>query len=269
MKKLLIPVVTLLVGAALGYYGGVSSVSSEPETPAETAPKASRKIAEAGDEGVLKALRSRVKSLEKELAEARAAKPSEEQKVEGEGRHERGERNWRNGPNWSEIRARMEQFKKDNPEEFARMEKMRQDFMERRAQRAQSKIDFLSSIDTSVMNQQARETHEALQGLIAKREELEAKMFSPDTPDEDRQQVFQDMRETDRAIREKNDQERVKLLQQTAEALGLSGAEATEMVDTIGEIYEATSNRGWGGPGPGGPMGGFGGRGGRGGMGGR
>lgn len=149
------------------------------------------------------------------------------------------------------------------------MEKMRQDFMERRAQRAQSKIDFLSSIDTSVMNQQARETHEALQGLIAKREELEAKMFSPDTPDEDRQQLFQDMRETDRAIREKNDQERVNLLQQTAEALGLSGAEATEMVDTIGEIYEATSNRGWGGPGPGGPMGGFGGRGGRGGMGGR
>ena len=94
-------------------------------------------------------------------------------------------------------------------------------------------------------------------------------MFSPDTPDEDRQQLFQDMRETDRAIREKNDQERVNLLQQTAEALGLSGAEATEMVDTIGEIYEATSNRGWGGPGPGGPMGGFGGRGGRGGMGGR
>ena len=66
------------------------------------------------------------------------------------------------------------------------------------------------------------------------------------------------MRETDHAIREASEQERENLLRQTAEALGFSGAEATEIVDTVSEIYEATSNgfgRGPGGRPPGGPRG--------------
>ena len=82
----------------------------------------------------------------------------------------------------------------------------------------------------------------------------------PNMSDEAREQLFREMRETDHAIRETNSQERENLLQQTAEALGFSGAEATEIVDTISEIYEATSNN-FGGPGgPGGPGGGRGGR---------
>ena len=159
------------------------------------------------------------------------------------------------------MRANFEKWKAENPEEFARMEKRRQEFMQRRAERAQSKIDFLSSVDTSGMSPAAKETHESLQTLIAQREELEAQVFAEGTTDDQREEIFRQMRETDRAIRETNAQERANLLQQTAEALGFSGAEATEIVDTIGEIYEATSD--WGGRGPGGPGGPGGGPGGR------
>lgn len=257
-----LPIVALVGGAALGYCLAPSA-ATPAEKPAET-PIAPARIADAGDAEAVKALRARIRDLEKELASARAGATEEKVQEERRDRGDRGGR--RNGPDWGDMRARLDQWKKDNPEEFAKMEKARQDFMQRRAQQAQSKIDFLASVDTSRMNKQAKATHEALQGLIARREEIQQKLFSPDTADEERGRLFQEMRETEHQINEKNGQERSNLLQQTAEALGFSGAEATEIVDTIGEIYEATSNQ-RGGFGPGGPMGGFGG--GRGGRGGR
>ena len=69
---------------------------------------------------------------------------------------------------WKGMRERLEQWKKENPEEFARMEKRRQEFMQERARRAQSKLDFFSSIDTSRMSKSDRATHDAvLKQLVA------------------------------------------------------------------------------------------------------
>ena len=242
-----IPVAALIAGAALGYCLAPSQGAAEPE--AKTAAETPRRkhLPDAGAEEQLKALRSRIKELEKALADSqREPEPAQESRVD-EGRR-RGRDG--NGPNWREMRERLEQWKKDNPEEFARMEKRRQEFMQERARRVQSKLDFFSSIDTSRMSKSDRATHDELQGLIARREEIESKLFSMDTADEDRGQLFQEMHETERSIREKSEQERQNLLRMTAEELGLTGSDAVEVVDTISEIYEATSG-GFGGPGPG------------------
>ena len=263
-QTLIIGAVALAAGLAVGYVGGVSS--SRPAAPADAAAGEAPRtggglIAEVDGAGEA-ALRARVAELEARLARTQeasgAARIDETPAADGRrgGRGERG--GW---PSREEMRANFEKWKAENPEEFARMEKRRQEFMQRRAERAQSKIDFLASVDTSGMSRQAKETHENLQSLIARREELEAQVFAEGTTDDQRDEIFRQMHETDRAIREASEQERENLLQQTAEALGFSGAEATEIVDTISEIYEATSNGG--GRGPGGPGGGPGGPGGR------
>jgi hypothetical protein len=110
----------------------------------------------------------------------------------------------------------------------------------RRQERAALKIDFLSSIDTSGMDASARQTHEALQGLIARREELEEKIHNLDLPDEERAEAFEEMRRNDHAMRGLNRAERDNLLAQTSAALGLSDEDAVELTETIKDIIEAT-----------------------------
>lgn len=257
-SSLTIGAVALVAGAVLGYLGGRATTTAVPaadDGAADVPRKGGALIAEVEDAGAA-ALRARIKELEALLAQAQTAKS--EERID-----ERPAGGWLGGrdgrPSREEMRANFEKWKKANPEAFAKMEKRRQEFMQRRAERAQLKIDFLSSIDTSGMSRTARETHENLLALIAQREELEANMQPGDFTDSEKMdEFFRQMRETDRAIREASEQERENLLRQTAEALGFSGDEATEIVDTVSEIYEATSNgfgRGPGGPPPDGPRG--------------
>ena len=143
--------------------------------------------------------------------------------------------------------------------------------MQRRAERARSRLEFLASIDTTKMSAEERETHEKLQSLLEKRSALEEKMGRIlDLPDEERNQLIMDMRDTHNEINELNGRERETLFRQTAELLGFQGEDAGEISATINEIINATDS-GFGGPGvplrriraPGGPDG-SGGRGGRG-----
>ena len=110
----------------------------------------------------------------------------------------------------------MERMKKETPERYAQMTNGMAQFRRQRLDRAQTKIDFLSSIDTSRMGKEALETHQKLQDLIAQREELEAKI-NPEAiasaTDEERREFFETMRDTDRQIRELNRAERENLLQ--------------------------------------------------------
>ncbi len=241
-----IPVLALLGGVALGFSLAPRRTEMQPAPGAPARERVRGQIVAADSDEAVKALRARIRKLETALAAAGDANGASERNA---GEPPRGER--RDGPDRSGMRERMERWRRENPEEFARMEERRKNFMQQRARRAQSKLDFLASIDTSRMSKTAKETHAELQELIAKREEMENRMFSPDLSDEDRQELFREMRETDHAIRDRNSQERENLLRQTAETLGFAGEAATEIVDTIGEIYEATSSD-HGGRGPGG-----------------
>ncbi len=244
------PVLALLGGVALGYAFAPKAPAPEAKPDAPIKKRVRGQIETVATNEAVNALRARIRELEAELASARAKPaPVEEQKVA-----EQPQENRRGRPDW---RERIEKMRRENPEEFARMEERRKKFMQERAARTQSKLDFLAAIDTSRMSKEAQKTHAELQELIAKREEL-GKMFSPDLEEEERRELFRSMRETDRAIRERNEKVRENLLQQTAQALGFSGDDATEIVDTIGEIYEVTTESHHRGPPP------FGGRGGRG-----
>jgi hypothetical protein len=252
-------VISLLVGAALGYCLGPASSPAPAPEPEQKAEPEQVKQPEYRGERADRALRARIKELEGMLA--KQGIEVEKMKEEETARRDRGPRNW-------DFRADMERLKKEEPERYAQITNSMAQFRRHRLERAQSKIDFLSSIDTSRMSPAMLKVHSDLQDMIARREEIESKMHSiMDMTEEDRHALFGEMRETDERIRELNRFERDNLLVQTAEALGFQGDDAAEIIDTVKSIYEATDS-GWGFGGPGGP-GRRGGRGGRGGPGGR
>ncbi len=228
-----IPVIALLGGVALGYCFAPKQPVVDVSSVEATAKERTRgRIETANGDETTKALRARIRELEEALSAATAKTEMIEKNVDAPN----------NSPPRMNWRERIEKMRRENPEEFARMEERRKNFMQQLAERAQSKIDFLAAVDTSRMSEKAKEIHAELQELIAKREELGTKMFSPEMSDEERRQLFQEMRETDRAIRERNGHVRETLLQQTAEALGFSGDDVAEIVETIDGIYEATSD---------------------------
>ena len=252
-------VISLLAGAAIGFCfapsAGAPKAAQEKTSPKTV--KAESRPDEAAEKE-MRVLRSRIKELEDMLA--KQGVEVEEMKEESS-RRERRDRP-------RDFRADMERLKKEEPERYAQITNSMAQFRRHRLERAQSKIDFLSSIDTSRMSPAMLKVHSDLQDMIEKREAVEEKMRGfMDMTEEERREAFQEIGEIDGRIRELNRAERDNLLVQTAEALGFQGDDAAEIIDTVKSIYEATDS-GWGFGGPGGP-GRRGGRGGRGGPGGR
>ena len=252
-------VISLLAGAAIGFCFA-RSAGAPKAAPEKTSPKTVKAESRPDEaaEKEMRVLRSRIKELEDMLA--KQGVEVEEMKEESS-RRERRDRP-------RDFRADMERLKKEEPERYAQITNSMAQFRRHRLERAQSKIDFLSSIDTSRMSPAMLKVHSDLQDMIEKREAVEEKMRGfMDMTEEERREAFQEIGEIDGRIRELNRAERDNLLVQTAEALGFQGDDAAEIIDTVKSIYEATDS-GWGFGGPGGP-GRRGGRGGRGGPGGR
>ena len=107
----------LLAGAAIGFC--LAPEGEKRPAEAEAEPQAKAAIADRGDEASVAALRARVKSLEAELAKARAQKPLTDIIVGNvPAREEAVSRDEvpRRGP--ERFRAEMERLKKEEPERY-------------------------------------------------------------------------------------------------------------------------------------------------------
>ncbi len=243
VKQQLIIGAALVVGVAAGYFVPHSGakIANEPAETDEYVP--AKAIDDKGDEASIRALKSRIAQLEKELAK-QGAERSEERVEARENRPMRG----------GNPREWMENLKKENPERYAQMTNGMARFRARRTERQQAKLDFLSSVDTSKMSAEAQKTHGELQSLIERRHALEGAIMDENLSDEKRVELMREIFDNSRQIRELSREERDNLLEETGKALGLEGDAAKELTDTIREIYEATDDNLFGGRG--GPMGG-------------
>lgn len=247
MKIVVSAVVALIVGVAVGYMFNPSAGAPEEKT-AET--KSATAIADNGDAASLKALRARIKELEEKLAERESAPRPEPEKVAENGDN-RGDRR---GPGGFSPREWRERMQKEDPERYTHMTNRMARWRNDRLVRAQKKVDFLSSIDTSRMSAGARKTHEDLQNLIAKREEMEQRMHEAQNSDadisrEEMHSFFQEALETDEKIRDLNAKERENLMVETVKSLGFSDTDSDEIAGVFQEIIENTDS-GWGFRGP-------------------
>ena len=239
--------VALLVGVAIGYC--VKEEPSAGEKPAKAEKAAKKPVADRGEEASVKALRRRVAELEKLLAEKGETSEVAISNAVAEAVRSRPPEPPR--MNW---RERMEEMKKNEPERYAEMTNRFARWRRDRAEQAREKIDFLSSIDTSRMSAGAKRTHNALQDLIAKREEIEQQLQAPDLSDDERGKLMRELGNSHRELMRLNGEERRNLIDETAKGLGFVGEDAKEVSATIQEIIEATDS-GWGGRRRGGPRG--------------
>lgn len=228
----------LLAGVAIGYFVKDEPIAAEEPKAEETARKP---VADKGDEASVKALRRRIAELEKLLAEKDGESEVAISNAAAEAVKARPPEPPRG--NW---RERMEEMRKNDPERYTQMTNRFANWRRSRAEQARNKIDFLSSIDTSHMSAGARKTHDALQDLIASREEIEAQLQNPDLSDEERGKLMRQLWESHGELQRLNGEERKNLIDETARSLGFEGEDAKEISATIREIIEATDS-GWGG----------------------
>ncbi len=254
----------LLCGALLGYFVHSAVPESEPEQASPTAVRHPRKTT---DDAELGRLRARIKSLERQLADATAMAgeaPTEEPAGDAAKPDERRQNPFlRNGPphmpTAAEMRAHMEELREKDPERYAQMTNRFARWQEHRLQRTNDRLDILASVDTSRLTAKELQTHEALQDAIVKREELR-QLLNPqneDVTEEQRKATFEELRKLDETMRQLETRERNTLLTKTARSFGVSAANAKEMTETIKAIYDATGGGHHGPPhgGPGGPGG--------------
>ena len=214
-----------------------------------------------GQAADLNRLRARIHELESLLAAANA-KSSETAEEKAVAQEERPQNPFlRDGPprmpTAAEMRANMEELREKDPAKYAQMTNRFARWQEHRLQRTNNRLEILASVDTSRLNEKERQTHEALQDAIVKREELR-QLLNPqneDVTEEQRKATFEELRKLDETMRQLETRERNTLLTKTARSFGVSAANAKEMTETIKAIYEATSGSHHGPPG-GGPRGG-------------
>lgn len=254
----------LLVGVLLGYFvPQLTSTAPEPETKAgkATEKRRERNKQQSDHDADINRLRARIRDLERQLADAtgKDAEPDDETPVKPE---ERPQNPFlRDGPprmpTAAEMRANMEELREKDPAKYAQMTNRFARWQESRLQQTNHRLEILASVDTSRLNAKERQTHEALQDAIVKREELRQRLNpqNEDVTEEQRKSTFEELRKLDETMRGLETRERNTLLTKTARSFGVSAANAKEMTETIKAIYEATSGSHHGPPG-GGPHGG-------------
>lgn len=243
MKKthLLVPLAAFAVGLASGLWIHPDSNAAAPEPEPTTPPKrAQRSAGQTVNARETAALRARIAELERRLAEEQAEPP--QQPVADMPQTAAA-------PPHESFHERMARLEKEDPARHAQITNRFAMIRRHRLEHAQSRIEFLSSIDTSSMSASARTTHEELQNLIEVREELESRLHDPELPEEDRRKLFLAMRETDRTLNELNRKERKNLLAQMATELGFGGEAARDLTATVNAIINATEDRRHGPPG--------------------
>ena len=229
-------IVSLGLGVVLGY--GVSRwVSAPPRGSDEpiAEQKIRPKISDKGEEATVKALRARIAVLEQALAEKSASVATTNAVAAA------GENRW-------DPQRRLEELKEKDPARYTQITNRMAQWRQRQFERAQSKLDFLSSVDTSRMSAGARKVHSDLQAAIVSQEELEQRLQDPNLTPDERKALDMEMHESRGRLADLSRRERNNLLGETARELGFSGEDAKTITSTIRDVIEAT-DAGWGGHG--------------------
>lgn len=240
--------VALVAAGALGYClhpSEKADKNSVTDTPRESRPAV---IVDKGDEAKVAALRLQVQNLEARLADSRK---NEETAVSNAIARVEALRRDRPPPPGGLGRERLEELKKRDPERFAQITNRLAKMHQERRSRQEAKVSFLSSVNTSNMSAKDKETHDEYQELLARREALEEQMQQPEITEDTRHELMDEMREIDHQMRTLGESERKVLLNEVAQAIGMQGDAATELVETVSDVFEATESGGPPGPPPG------------------
>jgi hypothetical protein len=170
-----------------------------------------------------------VETAEPEAVEAPVAAPVAEEQP-------RRRNNWRN---------RMEELKETDPERYAQEVERRQRMIKTMEDHRNARINFLDSIDTSLLSEDAQVAHARFTNAIARQGQLQQEIMATlDLGEEPSEELQGQMQATFRDIMETQDEVRTALLGAIATSMGLEGEDSEEFSNLIQEVYNATGGRG-------------------------
>lgn len=243
--------VAFALGGVIGYWLRPSA-TAPTAMPTETTPRPI-KPKTVGESSETQRLRARVRELERKLAQQKETAPvaiaetppADQPATVQPPDDDRPPR----PPTAAEMRARMEALRTRDPQRYAQMTNRHARMRAGRLLRTQNQLDILGSVDRTRLTAAERDIHDRYQEAVARREELR-EMLAPDNTDvteEQRHELFKEMRDLNRTTRELANAERQTLLTRTAQDLGIAENDAKDFVETMSAIYEATQS--YGGPG--------------------
>jgi hypothetical protein len=143
----------------------------------------------------------------------------------------------------------MERLRRENPERFEQIRTRIQEMNARRAEGIEAQNRLFETVDVKTLQEEELENHNLLVAKLARIEELNGLIQDPEF-EEQRGELYRELREEFQGTRELLEAERKILLKQFPVDLGYEPEEAGEFSDYIDQIYDTTSSRslfGWGG----------------------
>lgn len=237
-KLVLLTVAAMAAGAAIGFFAGRTAPAPSESEVAVPAEAGSRRIEDVGADASAAALRARIRELEALLAARRA---EDSRPVTNAVAADAGAPRWgRRGG----MRESMEEIRRNDPQRFTQMTNRFAEMRRNRQERQRARADFLSSVDPSLLSEERRKTHTAYQELLERREALFEKMADMNLSEEERHGLWREMHGIGEEMGRLASEERDTLLSVVAESIGLEGDAATELVETVKDVCDATEVRG-------------------------
>jgi hypothetical protein len=146
-------------------------------------------------------------------------------------------------------RDRMEELREKDPERYAEEMERRANFAKMMDQARSERVNFLDSIDTSLLSAEAQNVHERFITAIARQGQLQNEMMATlDAGEEPSEELRNQMQEVFQEINETREMERSSLLDAIAISMGLEEKDVDDFTTLVNEVFNATNGRMMGGP---------------------
>ena len=147
-------------------------------------------------------------------------------------------------PRRQSWRERMDELREKDPERYAAEMERRQNFANAMEQLRSDRVNFLDSIDTSLLSDEAQATHERFVTALARQGELQREMMAAfESGEQPSEELRTQMRETVHELHATQESERVALLDAIAVSMGLENEAVTDFTQLVNEVFNATNGQ--------------------------
>lgn len=241
-SSLVIYILSLLFIAGAAYAIGRVTVTPKVEVIPQATATQTVKVRDASDATALTKALSEIEALKAEnmrLKKSQEERQAAAQSGDAAARPEEVVQ----PPRRMTWRERMEELKEKDPERYAQEVERRENFVKMIEQRRTERLNFLDSIDTSLLSSEAQQVHERFATAIERQGELQnefmALMESGEPPSEE---LRNEMHTVMSEIRETREAERVALLNAIGTSMGLDSNDLSDFTELVTEVFNATSN---------------------------
>ena len=218
-------------------------------------------IVQTSDDSTTRLLEGKLAAAEREAAELRQVIGEKDQEIASltERTNRRRSDNGPDNRNGDQRRRSMsdymERLRQENPERYEEIQTRIREMNARRAEGIEAQTALFNTVNMESLNDEELENHTQLLAKLQKIEELNRLIQDP-LMEEQRGELYRQLRNESGSLRELLSNEREILLRQFAVDLGYKPEEAGQFSEYVKQLYETTSARnvfGWGGGRGGGP----------------